>query len=214
MLHKVWKLFNQFFVRLDVKPANWEDRMVLFTGFLIDCRLQSSSVKSYLSAIRAVLMENNIKLNEDQFLLSSLMRACKLNNDRLVMRLPIHKELLHTIIKHVHELFCCQPYLLRLYSALMLTSYYGLLRVGEITKGPHVLLAKNVHITLNKNKILLILFSSKTHGTGDKPQQIKITGKPAKTGVSSMVTSAMEKYNPFKALQQYLTCKTSCQKSG
>ena len=58
--------------------------MVLFTGFLIENRLQSGTVKSYLSTIQAVLWENNIKLNEDLFLLSSLTRACKLRNDRVL----------------------------------------------------------------------------------------------------------------------------------
>ena len=94
----IWRIFNKFFINLDYKPETWEDRMVLFTGFLIENRLQSGTVKSYLSAIRAVLWENNIKLNEDLFLLSSLTRACKLRKDRVHTRLPIQKDLLNLII--------------------------------------------------------------------------------------------------------------------
>lgn len=69
-----------------------------------------------------------------------------------------------------------QPYLAILYKAAFIMGYYGLLRIGELSQGPHVLLAKNVHIGQNKNKILLILESSKTHNKSDKPQLIKITG--------------------------------------
>ena len=122
-----------------------------FTGFLIENRLQSATVKSYLSTIRAVLWENNIKLNEDLFLLSSLTRACKLRNDRVLTRLPIQKDLLNLIIKKCQEHFDSQYYLKNLYCALFSTTYYGLFRVGEVTKGSHVLMAHNIHIATNKN---------------------------------------------------------------
>ena len=49
------------------------------------------------------------------------------------------------------------------------------MRVGEVTKSPHVLKAKDVHIALNKDKILLVLYSSKTHNKELRPQKIKIT---------------------------------------
>ena len=78
-----WRIFNKFFIRLDFKPNNWEERIVLFAAFLIDNKLKSAIVRTYLSAIRAVLWENNVKLDEDMCLLSSLMRACKLKNDRV-----------------------------------------------------------------------------------------------------------------------------------
>ena len=31
----VWKQFNQFFIRLDKKPDNWEERLILFVGYLV-----------------------------------------------------------------------------------------------------------------------------------------------------------------------------------
>ena len=61
----VWRLFNKFVIRLDNKPTNWEDRLTLFIGYLIDSKKQSSTVKSYISAIRAILQEIRVKLNED-----------------------------------------------------------------------------------------------------------------------------------------------------
>ena len=61
--YAVWRVFNQFFIRLDYKPSNWEDRLTLFVGFLIQSNKQSSTVKSYISAIKAVLKENNFKID-------------------------------------------------------------------------------------------------------------------------------------------------------
>ena len=43
-----------------------------------------------------------------------------------------------------------------------------------MTASSHVIKAKNVHIGVNKNKLLLVLYSSKTHGKADHPQKIKI----------------------------------------
>ena len=49
------------------------------------------------------------------------------------------------------------------------------MHVGELTKSPYVLRARNVHISIDSGKLLLILNSSKMHGEGGYPQKIKIT---------------------------------------
>ena len=75
----VWRKFNQFFIRLDIKPQNWEDRLILFVGYLVESNKKSSTIRSYISAIKAVLREDNVIINEDKYLLSSLTKACKYN---------------------------------------------------------------------------------------------------------------------------------------
>ena len=66
-------------------------------------------------------------------------------------------------------------YLQIMYKALFALSYYGMMRVGEVTYSDHVVKAKDVHSAQNKDKLLLMLYSSKTHSKGMKPQRIKIT---------------------------------------
>ena len=68
-----------------------------------------------------------------------------------------------------------QIYLQKLYKAMLMASYCGLLRAGEVAQGPHVLKAKDVFIGKNKKKFLFILWTSKTHDRGSKPQMIKIS---------------------------------------
>ena len=34
--YSIWKKFNQFFIQLDVKPNSWEERLILFVGYLIN----------------------------------------------------------------------------------------------------------------------------------------------------------------------------------
>ena len=104
MYYRIWKLFNNFFLRLDSKPNNWEQRLVLFTGFLVHNNLKSGMVRSYISAIRGVLREIGVKLQENDYLLSSLTKACKLKNDPMVVRLPIHKSMLGLILKGIDNL--------------------------------------------------------------------------------------------------------------
>ena len=173
--YKIWKLFGKFYAKLDIKLETWEDKILLFVGYLIDNNCKSSTVRSYVSALKGVLAESDIIIHEDRFLLSSLTRACRIQNDRVINRFPIYKQLLHLILDKIEEHFSetKEPYLETLFKAIFVASYYGLLRAGEVTQGPHVVLANNVFIGENKDKILFILRTSKTHGLGDKPQEIK-----------------------------------------
>ena len=115
-------------------------------------------------------------MNENRMLLSSLTHACKLVNDTVKTRLPIGIGLLEVILFELDRMFSTQPYLLSLYQTIISLGYYGLFRVGELTDSPHVIKAANVHLGKNKNKILVILLSSKTHGKESAPQTVKITG--------------------------------------
>ena len=51
------------------------------------------------------------------------------------------------------------------------------MRIGEIAESPHAVKAKDVHESKPKNKIMIVLYSSKTHGRESSPQQIQIIGK-------------------------------------
>ena len=180
--------------------------MVLFVAFLIENDIKSSTIKSYLSAIRAILWENDIKLNEDMVLLGSLTRACKLKNDVIEARLPITNKLLSVLIKKCSEFFSDQPYLKTPYKALLSTAYFGLFRVGEVTDGPHVLLAHNVSIGQNKKKMLFVLKTSKTTGLGDKPQRIKIKSNPAAAEDLGEDKKHLH-FCPFEILEEYIAIR-------
>ena len=171
----VWKLFSSFCLRLDRKPVTWEDCLVLFVGYLVDSGKQSSTVQSYISAIKDVLRDDGFRINEDKYLLSSLTRACKLINDQIRTRLPIQKGMLGVILQRLTVMFQDQPYLATLYRTLVSTAYFSLFRVSELTQDTHPVLTKDVHVAKNKRKLLFILWTSKTHDKGSKPQMIKIS---------------------------------------
>ena len=177
--YTVWKIFNRFYIKLDVKPSNWEERIQLFVGQMIEEKKQSSTNKSYLSAIRAVLKNKNIKLDEDLFLINSLTRVCRLQNDQISTRLPIRRGMLGIILNKVDKLYSGlnQLFLATLYRAIISAGYFGLMRIGELTYSSNVIAGKDVQVAMNKNKFMFILRSSKTHGPDSKPQLIKITSK-------------------------------------
>ena len=52
----IWQRFNQFVIKLDVKPNMWEDRVSLFIAHLIEQGLKSTTVKSDVSAIKKTLV--------------------------------------------------------------------------------------------------------------------------------------------------------------
>ena len=85
----IWRQFNKFVINLDIKPNNWEDRVTLFIGYKIDQGMQSSTVKSYVSAIKKTLMTDGYPWDNQRVMLGALTSACKLVNDRVLTRLPI-----------------------------------------------------------------------------------------------------------------------------
>ena len=186
--YSVWKKFNEFFVRLDVKPDTWEERLILFVGYLVETKKKSSTIKSYISAIKAVLRDDGVEVNENKYLLASLTKACRYINDTVRTRLPIGKSFLNILTNKINHVFSVQqnqPYLASLYKALFAMTYYGLFRISEVTNGGYPVLAKDVHIVDNKDKMLFIVRMSKTYWSDSKPQTVKIT---------------REKGNPFRSL--------------
>ena len=190
----IWRHFNKFIIRLDHKPKSWEEKTSLFCGYLIDIGNKSTTVKSYVSAIKAVLRSDGYVWNDQKVLLGSLIQACRKHNDELICRLPIQRNLLEVILFELQRVFNNQIYLQVLYQAIFSMAYYGMMRIGELVHGPHTAKATNVHIGKNKNKILIVLYTSKTHGKESLPQKIKIS----ETGSQSNNC-----FCPFRIVRQY-----------
>ena len=172
----IWRQFNKFVIKLDVKPKSWEERVTLFLGYKIDNDgMQSATVKSYVSAIKKMLVSDGYQWDDKKILLGALTKASKIINDRVHTRLPIQRSLLELLLFEIQRKFTTQPYLEVLYKALFALSYYGMMRISEVTSSEHVLKARNIHMAQNKDKIMLKLYTSKTHSKGMKPQTIKIT---------------------------------------
>ena len=108
-------------------------------------------------------------------MLHSLTLACKARNDSVTTCLPIHCSLLEMILFEIERVYKQQPYLVILFQALIALGYYGLFHIGELTLSKHCVKAHNVHSTVNKNKLLIILYSSKTHDQSCRPQKVKIS---------------------------------------
>ena len=197
----VWKNFNQFYVKLDVKPQTWEERLILYVGFLISNDKKSSTIRSYISAIKAVLLEDGVELSENRYLITSLTKACRLVNDKVKTRLPIQRGMVNLLLKGVERLFLFnknQPYLATLYKALFSTAYFSLFRIGELTSGTHPIAATDVRMGRNKNKVLFILRTSKTHWKDVKPQMVKI---------ASSGNAKEKRFCPFRILRNYITVR-------
>ena len=66
-----------------------------------------------------------------------------------------------------------------MYRAIFVLGYFGMLRVGELTEAEsdHTIRLGDVHIDRDKDKILIVLKSSKTHTNANKPQIVKIERK-------------------------------------
>ena len=197
----VWRKFNSFLIRLDHRPKDWEDRASLFGAYLVKIQgVQSATLKSYFSAIKAVLKSDKYKWDNSKVLLHSLVKACKIQNDKLWPRFPIRFGLMEMLLYELNLLFSSQPYLNMMYKALFSLAYYGLMRVGELTMSPHTVKAANIHVGSNKNKIIIVLYTSKTHDEVVMPQKIKISEKEESSHNS-------KNFCPFQLIRRFITIR-------
>ena len=197
----IWRNFNKFLLKLDTSQwkVSWEQRVVLFGTHLVDQGAQSQTVKSYFSAIKHVLKTDGYPWDDSKVLLNTITRSCRLVNDRVKIRFPIRLRLLEVLLFETERYFMKQPYLEKLYKAIFALAYYGLMRIGEIAAGNHPVKAQDVHVGTNKDKILILLRSSKTHGKESIPQKIKISGISGSTKIKH--------FCPFKIVRSYVAIR-------
>ena len=178
----------------------------MFIAYLIDNGRKSTTIKSYISAIRAVISNEKVKLDDQSILLGALTRACRLHVDKIQHRIPMRKGLLSLLIRSLDSFYKDnpQPYLVILFKAIFVASYYGMLCIGEVSYSKHIILAENTHIGVNKEKIMFILRSSKTHGENDKPQIIKIDSI-ARNLLKDLDRNVLINICPFEILRNYIT---------
>ena len=207
----VWRQFNRFLLKLDFMPKSWEERAALYGAYLVESGIQSATLKSYMSVIKSWLIDDNYKWNQDEILLNTLTRCCRMLNDMVKTRLPIHKYLLEMMLFKIERMFGTQPYLQTMFKAFLILSYYRLFWVGELASGSHPVKAKDVHIALNKNKMLFILYTSKTHGYESRPQKIKIRASesyPCNQFIHSTKAHRITRFFcPFQISREYLTVR-------
>ena len=181
--------------------ASWEEKTSLFGAYLVEKGIQSSTLRSYFSAIKHVLKLDSYEWDDNKVLLSSLVRGCRIINDKVKTRLPIQKGLLEMLLFEIERKFNSnnqQPYLICLYKAIFSLAYYGMLRVGELSYSNHTIKACNIHVGSNKDKILIVLYSSKTHGKESRPQKVKISALPNFKKTQKIL------FCPFELIIQYM----------
>ena len=83
-----------------------------------------------------------------------------------------------------------------LFKTIIITGYYGLFRVGKLT---HAIKLADIKEAWNKEKILILLCSSKTHSVCNQPQTVDIL--PLSDDLERW--NNREKYCPYRMLKKY-----------
>ena len=165
----------------------------------------SYNKKLLISIENTLSKTDGYKWDNDKLLLNIIARACKIKNDVVKVRFPIHMGLLEQILFEIERIFGeTQPYLNSLYKAIFCMGYYGLMRIGELVDSPHVLRAKDLFIASNKNKLLIVLYSSKTHDQESHPQKIKITEKESDCSNLGQKKFKTPFFCPFREIRKYM----------
>ena len=63
----IWRQLNDFILKLDHIPEDWEDRISLFCAHLIEHKkVKSTTLKSYISAMKHILKCDGYKWRDDK----------------------------------------------------------------------------------------------------------------------------------------------------
>ena len=160
-----------------------------------------------------MLCLDDYQWDDSRVLLHTLTRACKVTNDTICARLPVQIGLLEIILFECECLFNNQWYCEILYKTIFILAYYGMFRIGELAFSEHSVKAKDVHVARNKNKILLLLYTSKTHDEGSYPQEIRITANNQskslinKSKVAMQNNSKTRNFCPFVITRRYMSLR-------
>ena len=134
------------------------------------------------------------------------------------MKLPIQSSLLELLLFELQQVYgsspstALQPYLGILFRTIFLLGYYGLFRIGELAytnQTMHTIKTCNVHVAKNKDKLMVILYSSKTHLKDSRPQEVKIrctkelVDSP-RSGVQNYTHITNRFFCPFVMVHQYV----------
>ena len=91
---------------------------------------------------------------------------------------------------------------------MILTAYYGLLCVGEITKSRYNIKARDLLIADEKQKVQIYLRSSKFHNESSSPQIIEIDVFGGDINPKNYLL--IPKYCPFKMISNYTEERGPC----
>ena len=120
--HNIWTNFNRFLIRLDRMPDTWEEKTSLYCAYLVNKGIKSSTMRSYVSAIKHFLITDEYPWDDNKILLSAITRSCRLVNDTVYNRLPIQIGLLELILVNLPRIFeSPQPYLEIMYRTFFCT---------------------------------------------------------------------------------------------
>ena len=129
--------------------------------------------------------------------LNTITKSCKLISDTVKIRLPIQINLLEQLMFETNRKFDCQPFLNILYKTVLCIGYYRMMRIGEMASGTHPVRACDIHIARSKNKILLILRTSKLMVKSHYLKKSRLLNQEA---IDIF-------FCPFKLMRQFMVCR-------
>lgn len=142
-----------------------EKCVALFVTHLINKRLKSSTIRSYLSALSSVHKIFSAPDPTNSYLISRILKGNENLYKQSSKLSPISKQILHKLLNVIPSLFT--PYESKFYKSLFLLAYYCCLRSCEVTKSEkvtHTLQLEDVSIQNNPHPLLInIKFRSFKH---------------------------------------------------
>ena len=174
---RAWVLLIMCFQTLNVIFHGISDlplsvhKVMLFVGFLHVKKLSSSTMTSYVSAIGYFHRIKGFKDPTTQPVVQKMLAAANKLNPRQDPRLPITLIILKRLVEALPSTVS-NPYHRSLFRAMYVVAFFGLMRVGEITKSPTGIVALTLkQLSMTATQAILTISHFK-HNVSLKPLDI------------------------------------------
>lgn len=201
LYNKAWTTFTSFCnaIAMPAMPADTVT-VALFITDMNNRQYASGSIRTFISAIA---YHHKIRLLPDptaSFLIQKTLIGLSKLNPPQEARLPITITILHYILE-INTIICHDPYLSLLFGAMLLTAFYALCRVSEITDGEHNLLCHNVAFSTDGQKAI-ITFQTFKHSI--TKQSVTMYHQPAYCPCTTLrnFCQMRPKHNPYLFVTQ------------
>lgn len=187
------RFHNIFYPDAKVFPIS-DNRLATYVSHCAMQGLKGSTIQTHVAGLSFLHKMLGFRDLGKQFMLKQLLRGSKKLMDFPDQRLPITLKILQGIISKLHVIPLSR-YNRSMYQSMFLTSFFGLFRVGELTKTIHgydnILQFQNVRFVQTKMKTGHVILTLTKYKHASNPATIRLSCTPQKTMFQYAVYTVM-----------------------
>ena len=151
MKRRAWDLF--WTTTSSIRDKNYTQKVEYFIAAMSLAGFKPGTINSYVSGIKSKLTKHNVRINIRRIKEILKGAGCNQAKNKRMEKIPVTTDILREL-NRVVNVMAANCYEASMFKSAFSLSFYGLLRVGEITEAEHVLAFTDVQVLALTNRSL------------------------------------------------------------